>query len=205
MASSHNNTRTPAAFPVAKAVVAFIFGGLCVHLLVMLIDYFLMVTPMFLDLRVDFAGVVFSTAMIPMIVAYGLLSVSIYFLWEKHKRSVLLAREATIEREKADALLKSMQHVTSLLAEHIAHHNSEVLSWIGQKKLKGQTVSEKIERPSKKIAEALHALTETSFVVPFAGESPADIGALVDILQGKLDRSGADPVDWQPAEPRRAQ
>ena len=75
MASSHNNiTRTPAAFPVAKAVAAFTFGGLCVHLLVMLIDYFLMVTPMFLDLRVDFAGVVFSNAMIPMVVAYGLLS-----------------------------------------------------------------------------------------------------------------------------------
>ena len=148
--------------------MAFVFGGLCVHLLVMCIDYFLIITP-FPDLRVDFPAVVFSIAMIPMIVAYGLLSAAIYFLWQKQKRSMLLAREAALEREKIDALLQSMQHVTSLLAEHIAHHNSEVLSWICQKKLKGQTVSEKIERPSNKIAAALHALTETSFVAPFAG------------------------------------
>jgi hypothetical protein len=180
-------TDTPASLRVVKPIMAFIIGGLVVHVVVMLLDYFLMIKPVFLDLRANFAGSIFSTAMFPMITAYGLLMASIYLLWEKKKRASLLAREANIQREKVDAVLKSMQRITGLMAEHIALQNSQVLGWIELKNKKGQTVSDKIEKPSKQIAKALQALSETSFVVPFSQSPPPDIDEIVDILKVKLN------------------
>lgn len=173
---------------IAKAVIAFIMGGIVVHLVVMVLDYFLMIKPMFLDLRTNFAGSIFSIAMFPMIMAYGLLSLSIYLLWEKKKRALLLAREANLQREKVDAVLKSMQGLTGFLAEHVAFQNSKILSWIELRKEKGQTVSDKIEKPSNEIAAVLQVLSETSFVVPFTERRPANIDELLEILHGQLSQ-----------------
>jgi len=44
--------------------------------------------------------------MVPMIGAYGLLSLGIYLLWEKTKKAVLFAREKEIQSENAETLLK---------------------------------------------------------------------------------------------------
>jgi len=176
----------PDVVPTARAITAFIIGGMVVHLVVMFLDYFLMIRPLFLDLRADLAGSIFSIPMFPMIAAYGLLSLSIYLLWEKKKNALLLAREEKIQREKVDAVLKSMQAITGLLAEHIAIQNSEVLSWIELRNKKGQTVSERIAKPSKKIAKVLQALSETAFVVPFTEHRPADINELLEIFHSKL-------------------
>jgi hypothetical protein len=172
---------------LAKALIAFIFGGLVVHLLVMFIDHFLMIRPMVLDLRNDFSGAIFSAPMVPMIAAYGLLSLSIFLLWEKKKKALLLAREQKIQREKIDAVLKSMQHMTGLLAEHIARQNAKILSWIELRNEKGKMVSEKVQVPSQKIAGALQALSETSFVARFADNPPENIGEIVGILESRLN------------------
>ena len=64
--------------------------------------------------------------------------------------------------------------------------NSQVLSWIELRNKKGQAVSDKIEKPSQKIAKALQALSETSFVAPFSENPPTDINEIVNILEGKL-------------------
>ena len=194
------STGTPANLRFAKPIMAFIIGGMVVHLVVMLLDYFLMIKPLLLDLRTNFAGSVFSMLMLPMITAYGLLSLSIYLLWEKKKKALLLAREANIQKEKVDAVLKSMQGITGLLAEHIALQNSEVLSWIELKNRKGQTVPDQIGKPSQKIADVLLALSETSFVVPFTESPPANIGELVDILKSKLTQVDTDLCARPPAQ-----
>ena len=194
------STGTPANLRFAKPIMAFIIGGMVVHLVVMLLDYFLMIKPLLLDLRTNFAGSVFSVLMLPMITAYGLLSLSIYLLWEKKKKALLLAREANIQKEKVDAVLKSMQGITGLLAEHIALQNSEVLSWIELKNRKGQTVPDQIGKPSQKIADVLLALSETSFVVPFTESPPANIGELVDILKSKLTQVDTDLCARPPAQ-----
>lgn len=194
------STGTPARLRLAKPIMAFIIGGIVVHLVVMLLDYFLMIKPQILDLRTNFADSVISLPMLPMITAYGLLSLSIYLLWEKKKKALLLAHEANIQKEKVDAVLKSMQGITGLLAEHIALQNSEILSWVELKNRKGQTVPGKIEKPSKKIADILQALSETSFVVPFTESPPANIGELVDILKGKLTQVDTDLRCRPPAE-----
>jgi hypothetical protein len=178
---------------LAKALVAFIFGGLVVHLMVMYIDHFLMLRPLVLDLRNDLPGVIFSAPMVPMITAYGLLSLLIYLLWEKKKRALLLARERTIQKEKVDAVLKSMQHMTGLLAEHIAMQNAQILSWIELRNETGKMVSEKVEVLSKNIARALQALSETSFVVPFAESRPENIDEIVGMLESRLSEGNPNP------------
>jgi hypothetical protein len=50
---------TTANLRFAKPMMAFIIGGMAVHVTVMLLDYFLMIEPVFLDLRTNFVGSVF--------------------------------------------------------------------------------------------------------------------------------------------------
>ena len=124
--------------------------------------------------------------MIPMIATYGFFSVAIYFLWGKMKKAVLLAREKEIQSEKVGSVLKSMQYMTGMLAEHIATQNSQILNWIELQKAQGRTVSEKVRQPSEKIAETLQSLSEVSFVFPYTENRPKDVGEIESQLKGKL-------------------
>ena len=157
-----------------------------VHLLIMFLDYYLMSWPLYLNLHSNFVGSIFSAPMIPMIATYGLFSVAIYFLWEKMKKAVLLARGKEIQSEKVGSVLKSMQHMTGMLAEHIATQNSQILNWIEMQKAQGRTVSEKVQQPSEKIAETLQSLSEVSFVFPYTKNRPKDVEAIESLLKGKL-------------------
>ena len=171
---------------MGKAFIVFIIGSLVVHLIVMALDYYLMIKPIYLNLRKDFVISIFSTPMLPMMFAYGLFSLTLYLLWEKKKKALLLAREKEIQSEKVEAVLKSMQRLTGILAEHIAMHNSEIMSWIEFRKRKGRTVSERVENPNKKIAKALQALSELSFVIPYTQNRPQDVGEIEKMLKDKL-------------------
>ena len=171
---------------MGKAFIVFIIGSLVVHLIVMALDYYLMIKPIYLNLRKDFVISIFSTPMLPMMFAYGLFSVTLYLLWEKKKKALLFAREKEIQSEKVEAVLKSMQHLTGILAEHIAIHNSEIMSWIEFRKRKGRPVSERVENPNKKIAKALQGLSELSFVIPYTQNRPQDVGEIEKMLKDKL-------------------
>ncbi len=183
---SQNRTPAHLAFRLGKLVIAFIAGGILVHLLIMLLDYYLMSWPLYLDLHLNFVGSILSAPMIPMIATYGLFTVATYFLWEKMKKAVLLAREKEIQSEKVGSVLKSMQHMTGMLAEHIATQNSQILNWVELQKAQGRTVSEKVQQPSEKIAETLQSLSEVSFVFPYTENRPKDISEIENRLQGKL-------------------
>jgi hypothetical protein len=171
---------------LSKAFTAFIIGGVVVHIIVMFLDYYLMIKPLHIDLRANFAGSIFSAPMYPMMVAYGLFSLAIYFLWEKKKRALLLAREAEVQNEKVEVVFKSMQHLTGILAEHIATHNAEIMSWVELRKRKGRPVSEKVEILSQKIAKTLHSLSELSFIIPYTKHRPQDVAEIEKILKNKL-------------------
>jgi hypothetical protein len=183
-----NQTRTSVQLcsNVGKAFIVFIIGSLVVHVMVMALDYYLMIKPLYLNLREDFVISIFSTPMLPMMFAYGLFSVTLYLLWEKKKKALLFAREKEIQSEKVEAVLKSMQHLTGILAEHIAIHNSEIMSWIEFRKRKGRPVSERVENPNKKIAKALQGLSELSFVIPYTQNRPQDVGEIEKMLKDKL-------------------
>jgi hypothetical protein len=177
----------PYGLNIAKAMTAFIIGGIVVHLIIMLLDYFLMTKPLLLDPRVNFTRSIFSAPLFPMMITCGLFSLAICVLWEKKKKALPGARETKIQKEKVDAVLKSMQRMTGLLAEHIAVQNSEILSWIEIKKRKGQSVSKKVENPNRKIAQALQSLSTISFVIPYTENHPGSIGEIENMLKSKLN------------------
>lgn len=171
---------------LGKAFAVFIMGSIGIHLLVMLIDYYLMIRPFHLNLRENFVGTIFSAPMYPMMGAYGLSSLAIYLLWDRAKKAMLYAREKEIQSEKVEAVLKSMQRITGMLAEHIATYNSEIMRWVEFRKRQGRLVSERVEHPNKKIAQALHSLSEISFVLPYSENRPGNVDDIEKILQGKL-------------------
>jgi hypothetical protein len=183
---SHNIAPAHPGFSLVKLAIVFIAGGILVHLLIMLIDYYLMTWPLYLNLHSNFVGGIFSVLMIPMMAAYGLFSVATYFLWRKMKKAVLLAREKEIQSEKVGSVLKSMQRMTGMLAEHIAIQNSQILNWIDLQKAQGRTVSEKIQQPSEKIAKTLQSLSEVSFVFPYTENGPKDVVDIERLLKDKL-------------------
>ena len=171
---------------LGKLVIAFISGGILIHVLIMFLDYSFMTRPLYLNLHENFVGSIFSGPMIPMMVAYGLFTIGIYFLWGKMKKAILLARQKELQSEKVGDVLKSMQHITGMLAEHIATQNSQILGWIASQQTQGRTVSEKVQNASEKIAKALQSLSEVSFVFPYTENRPKDVGDLESLLKGKL-------------------
>lgn len=174
-----------------KLVAAFIIGSFTVHLIVMFLDYYLLTKPLFLNLRENFVDSIFSTAMIPMMGAYGLFSIVTYSMWARMRKAILLANAKEIQSEKVEEVLNCMQRITGILAEHIATHNSEIKNWVEFRKRNGRPVSEKIEKPCNKIANALHSLSEISFIFPYTENRPGDVTEIEKILQDKLSRRNA--------------
>ena len=171
---------------LGKGIFIFGAGSLVFHMIVMVVDYFLMIKPFELNLHENFPGSMFSIPMIPMLVAYGFLSLVIYCVWGKNKKAVLLAREKELKSQNYETVLNSMQRLTGLLAEHIASQNSEIMNWIEIRKKQGRPVSKKVETPNKNIANALQSLSELSFVSPYTKDRPHNIFDFEVILQNKL-------------------
>lgn len=172
---------------VGKSVILFIIGGMVVHTLIMLFDYFLVPEPLYLNLRKNFTSSIFSTPMIPMIFVYGISFLTIHFLWSRTKKALLLVQKKEIQREKVELVFQSLQHITGLLAEHIAVYNAEIMGWIEYRKVKGYAVSKKVEKPAKNIARALESLSKLSFILPYTGNIPENTGDIEKMLNSKLD------------------
>jgi len=175
-----------------QLLAAFIVGGITAHLIVMFLDYYLLTKPLYLNLRENFFNSIFSNHMLPMIGAYGVFSAVIYYMWVRAKKALMRAQAEKVKSEKVEAVLKSMQRLTGILAEHIATHNAEIMHWIGFRKLNRRPVSEKIEKPCNKIADALHSLSEISFIFPYTKNRPDNVTDIEKILQDKLSRGIAD-------------
>jgi len=186
-----NKQRIQSFLILLKLVAVFMIGSIVMHLIVMFLDYFLLTGPIYLNLRENFSDSMFSIAMLPMMGAYGLFSIVTYSMWARMKKALLLAQAEEIKSEKVEAVLKSMQRITGMLAEHIATHNAEIMNWVEFRKLNGRPVSEKIEKPCNKIANALHSLSEISFIFPYSKNRPYDVAEIEKILQNKLSRRTA--------------
>lgn len=171
---------------IGKAILVFLSGGIVFHMIVMIIDYYLMVKPFYFDMRENFTGSIFSEPMMPMVGAYGLLSLGIYLLWEKTKKAALVVREKQLQTDNAEAVLKSMQRLTGIMAEHIASQNSEIMSWIEYRKRLGHPVPAKVENPSQQIAKAIQSMSELTFITPYTDDCPSYAGEFEKILFDKL-------------------
>ncbi len=84
-----SQTRTPVHITIylGKLVIAFISGSILIHVLIMFLDYSFMTGPLYLNLHENFVGSIFSGPMIPMMTAYGLFTIGIYFLWGQNEKS----------------------------------------------------------------------------------------------------------------------
>jgi len=182
--------KTPARIflQIGKSISLFIIGGIGIHTLIMLLDYLLISEPFSLNLHTNFAQSISSLPMFPMMGAYGFLLLALHFFWTKQKEALLLAHQKEIETEKTELVLKSMQRLTGILAQHIATHNAQIMNWVESKKLQGQQVSKKVENPTRKIAGALHTLSEISFVFPYTENRPNSVDDVEKILRTKLDQ-----------------
>lgn len=170
-----------------KGLALFILSGITIHTFIMFLDYNLVSAPIHFNLHADFIGSVFSVPMVPMMLVYGSLCLLTYLLWDRAKKSLLLVQQKEFQKKRLELLFLSMQRVTGLLAEHIAVYNAEVLGWIKSRKAKGNRVSEKVERPARNIALALHSLSESAFVLPYTEHIPENTKDLERILSKKLD------------------
>lgn len=181
-----NKPRTQLFLILIKPIAVFMIGSIVMHLFVMFLDYFLLTRPVYLDLKENFSDSIFSIARLPMLGAYGLFSIVIYFMWARMKKALMRARAEEIKSEKVEAVLKSMQRITGMLAEHIATHNREILRWIELRKVQGKSVSEKLEKPSQSIAGVLQCLSKIAFVYPYSKNRPRDLAEIEKILYDKL-------------------
>ncbi len=172
---------------LGKAVAFFLIGGVLIHTLTMLFVYYLISEPIYLNLHGNFAESIFSISMIPMMGAYGILLLAIYFFWDRMKKALIFAHKKEVQSEKVELVFKSMQRITGILAEHIATHNAEIMNWVESRKIQGQQVSKKVENPTRKIAKALQSLSELSFVFPYTDNHPKHVEDIEKILQSKLD------------------
>jgi len=189
---SQNKQRIRLFLVLFKPIAVFMVGSVVMHLLVMFLDHFLLTGPVYLNLRENFFDSILSIAMLPMLGTYGLFSIVTYFIWARMKKALLQARAEEIKSEKVAAVLKSMQRLTGMLAENIATHNAEIMHWVEFRKMNGRPVSEKVERPCNEIANALHSLSEISFVFPYTQNRPDNVTDIEKILQDKLSRRVAD-------------
>jgi hypothetical protein len=172
---------------VGKAVIFFFAGGALIHTITMFIDHYLINESFHLNWQGNFISSVFSVPMTPMMVIYGMSTLSMYILWDRRTKAVLLANSIKVQREKTEAVLKSMQRLTGILAEHIAVRNTEIMNWIETRKEKGQQVSQKVEKPVWEIANALQSLSAVSFVIPYTDDQPKDVNYIEKLLKSKLD------------------
>lgn len=53
--------------------------------------------------------------------------------------------------------------------------------------VRGHKVSEKVERPTRKIAQALQTISEVSFVFPYTDKRPDEVEDIEELLRFKLD------------------
>jgi len=183
-----SKTLTRIFLQIGKSIFLFIVGGIGIHTLIMLMDYLLISEPFSLNLHTNFLQSISSLPMFPMMGAYGFLLLALHFFWTRQKEALLLAHQKEIETEKTELVLKSMQRLTGILAQHIATHNSQIMNWVESKKLQGQQVSKKVENPTRKIAGALHSLSEISFVFPYTENRPNNVDDVEKILRTKLNQ-----------------
>ena len=171
---------------IGKAILVFLSGGIVFHMIVMIIDYYLMIQPFYLNMRENFTGSIFSEPMMPMLGTYGLLSLGIYLLWEKTKKAALVVREKELQKENAEAVLKSMQRLTGIMAEHIASQNLEIMNWVEYRKRLGHPVPTEVALPSIQIGKAIQSMSELTFIVPYTGNCPNNVCEFEKILFDKL-------------------
>jgi hypothetical protein len=159
-------------------------AGLLLHFGLVGIDALFVEEPVLLDLDNRFFRSAVSFPFLPVLLMEIALTTLTVFLWLRLRRTLHEAHEADLQREQYETTVRTLQRAMTLLAQHIAQQNNQILDQIASRREKGQQTSPSIEAASRRISEILHALSEVSFVTPYV-KGPED--KPVDLLQ-ELER-----------------
>jgi len=177
-----------------KALFLIGSGAIGVHLLVLLLDYYLVGKPHLTAIENDFFSAAFSFPMIPVIGAYIVFSVVIYYYWTNMKKALIASQEKELQVQKEKVMLESTQHLVGIFAKHITMHNSEIIKWVESRRHFNKQVPETVEKSSRYIAAALETLTEAAFIAPYSTDYPINAKRIntIDDIDELLNRRLAE-------------
>lgn len=150
-----------------KDIASVIGGTLASYLFVQIISLSIMEESFHFLIDEKLVFFLFSYQMIPPFVAFTVLIASVYYLFNKTKRTMAQLAEHEIARERSSAFLEATQNVTSLMISHIARYNAEIRDWLMKKSERGEQPPVKVADASRKIAMALNTMSEMSHLMPY--------------------------------------
>ncbi len=167
-------------------LVFTLFGSVLIHIIVMLIDYYLVDEKLHVDLRNNFVESIFSYPMLPMMAAYALLSLAVLLIWKKLQQTIVRTHEYELKAEKNLATVHTAQQLTGILVQHISVHNAEILKTANSKQKDHKKAMKDVKSASLKIAESLRILSEASFVLPYTSPGSTELEDYVHFVESKL-------------------
>lgn len=176
---------------VMAAVGVFVAGGTAVHTIVMAIDFLSYRYLVPLESHQHFLHGLWSPVMLPMMSAYGILSVALYSTWRRARRLRARAHEQEIRLVEQRTRVDTAQKLTGLVMERVARENAAIAAWIQDAQRRGRTLPPRLVEASHSIGRALLALSRLSFEVPYrrggeGGTSSSDsIEAAYEELAGE--------------------
>lgn len=153
---------------LGRTFLLIITGSIGVHIMVMFVDYYTVKKPMYINFQDDFLGSSFAMPMLPSIAAYTVFCVATWVIWKKMKKALIRATAIEVSLAQEQSAVKTMQHITGLVAEHITQSNAEILNWIHSKKQKGEKAPRTVETAANNIARVLKNLSDVAFIMPYA-------------------------------------
>lgn len=136
----------------------------------------------------------FALQMIPAAVAFAFLVSVIYYLYRKTRNMMLALGEQEVRAHREEAMVNTLQRITALMAASVARHNAEILEWAESRREKGQQPPRRVTEASMKIAGALQALSQLSFVMPYRIGKGAALDEYADLLEKRLQIISSTPV-----------
>lgn len=97
-------------------------------------------------------------------------------------------------------MLDILQNITGILGQYITAHNSEIQMWIAEMKNKNKQPPKVVEDSTKKISEALGALSEIAFLTGKSGTSSPggytiqDIKDIEIVLKTKITKTDDESI-----------
>ena len=141
---------------------------------------------LFLNLDEKLAHQLFSSQMIPTMIVYAALITTIFILYNKAKKIISIIHENEIRIEREKAVVQTSQRITGMMSEYISVYNADIKEWIEERKERGQQPPSKIVNANMKISMALNALTEASFLLPYAEINSVEIDDYTRHIENKL-------------------
>lgn len=148
-------------------LVAFVAGGIILHVLVMTIDYLTYQHLVFAEDELHLFQELWSPSMLPMMAAYGGLTAAVYWLWCQHKRRGARSREQERQLIEQRARVETAQRLTGLVMERVASENAVISAWIHDSRRRGRNVPPQLLDATQNLSKALQALSRLSFELPY--------------------------------------